>query len=70
MAREIAKVEVADSIKEFDQFLVSLSNSLSKFGAVDVEVVKEALETALGCCTDGRSFDVLEDALQRLVEVR
>ena len=64
-----AEREVADGVEQLDELLVALGHGRAELAAVDVEVVEETLDVVLGVRADGRAFDVLEDAAQRLVEV-
>jgi hypothetical protein len=51
---EGAEVEVADGVEQLDELLVALGHGGAELGAVDVEVVEEALEVVLAVGADGR----------------
>ena len=43
----VAEVEVADGVEQLDELLVALGHGRAELGAVDVEVVEEALDVVL-----------------------
>jgi len=47
-----AQVEVAHGVQEFDEAFVAARDGRAELGAVDVEVVEQALEVALALGAD------------------
>ena len=58
VVREVAEVEVADGVEQLDELLVALGDGGAELGAVDVEVVEQALDVVLAVGADRRALDV------------
>jgi len=54
---------------KFDQPLIAFGDGGAELVAVDVEIVKQALEVVLAVRTDGRAFYSLEYACQGFVQI-
>lgn len=66
---EVAQRQLPDGVEQPDQTLVALGDGGAELGAVDVEVVEQALEVVLAGGADRGPLDVAEHAGQGLVEV-
>ena len=67
---EEVEAQVTDRIEQLDELLVALGDGVAELGTVHVEVVEQAFEVVFGVGADRRSFNVLEDPCEGLVEVR
>ena len=65
----VAQLHVAYPVEELDQLFVPLGHGGPQLVAVDVDVIKEALEVILALAALGGVFNGLEDGGQGLVEV-
>ena len=65
---EITQRQIADRVQELDEFPVALEHRRSKLGAIDVKVIEQTLQRALGRRADRRPLDVAEYPLQGLVQ--
>ena len=57
-----------DRVQELDEFRVALVHRRAELGAVDVKVVEQTLQRALGCRAARGILDVAEYPLQGLVQ--
>jgi hypothetical protein len=53
LSLNVAEAQVADGVEQLDELLVALRDRRPELGAVDVEVVEEALEVVLAVAADG-----------------
>lgn len=65
----VAQLHVPYTVEELDQLFIPLGYGSPQFVAVDVDVIKEALEVILALAALGGVFNGLEDGGQGFVEV-